>query len=214
MTSIVCISDTHGRHAKVALPPGDILVHAGDCTNRGAAKEVVEFLQWLESQPHEHKVLIAGNHDFLFEREPAAAAALLEAHAPSVIYLNDSGATIAELKFWGSPVQPWFYDWAFNRQRGPEIQWHWDLIPADTEVLVTHGPPHRVLDRVLSGENVGCVNLGKTLERLPSIKLSVFGHLHLQGGRRLDERGRVSVNASICDEDYQPVHSPVVVELG
>ena len=124
---IVCISDTHGRHESVVVPNGDILVHSGDCTNKGLAHEVAEFLTWLEGQPHPAKVLIAGNHDFLFEQEPKQAERLLRELAPSVAYLNDSGVAVAGLKFWGSPVQPWFYDWAFNRHRGAEIQGHWDL---------------------------------------------------------------------------------------
>jgi len=135
MPRIVCISDTHGLHARIIVPAGDILIHAGDGTNLGREIEVVDFLQWLEAQPHPAKVMIAGNHDFLFEKSPDRAAQLLQQHAPSVTYLNDSGATIAGLKIWGSPVQPWFLDWAFNRQRGSEIQWHWDSRGADSNMI-------------------------------------------------------------------------------
>tara|TARA_Y100000296_G_C5174834_1_gene259491 strand:- start:2061 stop:2591 length:531 start_codon:yes stop_codon:yes gene_type:complete len=56
-------------------------------------------------------------------------------------YLNDSSITIDGIKFWGSPIQPWFHDWAFNRKRGNEIRKHWELIPTNTDVLLTHGPP-------------------------------------------------------------------------
>jgi hypothetical protein len=31
----VCVSDTHGRHGKTVVPPGDLLVHAGDVTRHG-----------------------------------------------------------------------------------------------------------------------------------------------------------------------------------
>ena len=48
-----------------------------------------------------------------------------------IIFLNDSGCVLENIKIWGSPVQPWFYDWAFNRTRGAEIKKHWDLIPKD-----------------------------------------------------------------------------------
>lgn len=37
-TRIVCISDTH--NCTVKLPPGDILIHAGDLTNKGSKSEV------------------------------------------------------------------------------------------------------------------------------------------------------------------------------
>lgn len=36
----VCVSDTHGRHHGVALPRGDILLHCGDFTDTGQAKQV------------------------------------------------------------------------------------------------------------------------------------------------------------------------------
>ena len=32
---LVCISDTHTFHEDVNLPDGDILIHAGDFTNKG-----------------------------------------------------------------------------------------------------------------------------------------------------------------------------------
>lgn len=37
-TRFVCISDTHNRN--VALPKGDVLIHAGDMTNNGSYAEV------------------------------------------------------------------------------------------------------------------------------------------------------------------------------
>ncbi|MCK4490026.1 MAG: hypothetical protein KAU23_07180 [Anaerolineales bacterium] len=47
-------------------------------------------------------------------------------------------------KFYGSPWQPWFYDWAFNLQRGPEIRSKWELIPEGIDILITHGPPYGI----------------------------------------------------------------------
>ncbi|MBV8136093.1 MAG: metallophosphoesterase, partial [Deltaproteobacteria bacterium] len=58
---IVCISDTHGQHAKLSVPDGDVLIHAGDFMAFGdRPKEIVDFNQWLGKQPHRHKVVIAG----------------------------------------------------------------------------------------------------------------------------------------------------------
>lgn len=37
-TRFVCISDTHNSRFK--LPPGDVLIHAGDLTNQGSYSEV------------------------------------------------------------------------------------------------------------------------------------------------------------------------------
>ena len=141
---IICISDTHGQHAGLRLPDGDILIHAGDFMTYGnAPREIIDFDAWLGRQPHAHKIVIAGNHDRLFESHPIPARALIT----NVIYLEDSGVEVEGLKFWGSPVQPPFNNWAFNVQRGAPIRRHWDKIPTDTDVLVTHGPPFGMLDQ-------------------------------------------------------------------
>lgn len=213
MTRIVCISDTHGLHDRVVVPDGDILIHAGDCTNVGIPTELVGFLRWFAALPHRNKILIAGNHDWVFEKTPMAAGTLLRKHAPSIHYLNDSGAEIDHLKIWGSPVQPAFYEWAYNRQRGQEIRAHRDLIPADIDVLVTHGPPANILDLTASGQRAGCVDLTHAIARLPRLRLSVFGHLHHEGGRQQESNGVVYVNASVCDEAYRPIHAPVIIDL-
>jgi Icc-related predicted phosphoesterase len=213
MISIVCISDTHGLHDQVDVPVGDILIHAGDCTNVGHPHELAEFLVWFSALPHRNKILVGGNHDWLFERDPDAAMALLKKHAPSVHYLNDSGVTIAGLKIWGSPVTPAFCDWAFNRQRGPEIKFHRDLIPIDVDVLVTHGPPEGILDDTAWGLRAGCADLTQAIKRLTRLRLAVFGHLHLEGGRQKKVAGVTYVNAAVCDEAYRPIRSPVIVAL-
>ena len=68
---IVCISDTHGLHRKVAVPEGDLLIHAGDFMRTGTSlEEIADFKDWLGEQPHPHKIVVAGNHDLLFEKAP------------------------------------------------------------------------------------------------------------------------------------------------
>ena len=138
---IVAISDTHGLHKQLQLPKGDLLLHAGDVSARGHKKQIRQFLKWFAEQDFEHKVFIAGNHDFYFEQ--ASKKEVLELIPEGVTYLNDSGVTINGVHIWGSPVQPWFHDWAFNRQRGSDIEQHWELIPTSTDILLTHGPPLR-----------------------------------------------------------------------
>lgn len=98
-TRIVCLSDTHGKHESVQLPDGDVLVFAGDYTLAQSAEELAKFAAWLQAQPHAYKMMIAGNHDWWFERSAIAARKTLAYHAPDVLYLEDSGATIAGLKF-------------------------------------------------------------------------------------------------------------------
>src|SRR5690554_4798574 len=123
---IVCISDTHNCNGEFDVPDGDLLIHAGDFTNNGSIVEVAAFMRWFGELPHRHKVLIAGNHDRLFEREPSLARSMVP---DGTIYLQDSSAEIEGLKIYGSPWQPRFFDWAFNLMRGPELAAKWAKIP-------------------------------------------------------------------------------------
>jgi Icc-related predicted phosphoesterase len=204
---IVLISDTHGKHKQIQLPEGDLLIHAGDITGRGFPWQVREFMDWFGRQPHRHKVMIAGNHDFLAEEKPEEFLALVP---PGVHYLNDSGVEIEGIRIWGSPIQPWFHNWAFNRQRGPNIAAHWAMIPAQTDILVTHGPPFGVLDYTATGERVGCEDLSLRLAELRP-RLHVFGHIHESYGY-VQRDGIHYVNASVLNLRYEYVQAPVVLD--
>ncbi len=203
---LVCLSDTHNLHDELDVPDGDVLLHAGDFTNAGGPAEVEAFARFLERLPHREKIVVAGNHDFLFEEEPDRARELLG----EVTYLQDSGTRLGELAVWGSPWQPWFHDWAFNLARGEAIAAKWALVPDSTDVLVTHGPPHGVLDALTNGTPVGCEELAAARERVRP-GLHVFGHIHEGYGTRRDG-GTLSVNACNCDKRYRPVNPPIVVD--
>ncbi|OIP44152.1 MAG: metallophosphoesterase [Deltaproteobacteria bacterium CG2_30_63_29] len=200
---LVLISDTHGYHEDLALPDGDVLIHAGDLSSMGQPEEIARFGEWLGRQPHRHKVVVAGNHDWGFQREPQRARELLgDCH-----YLLDSACAIEGFHFWGAPWQPWFLSWAFNLQRGPELAAKWALIPRNTDVLVTHGPPFGILDRTHSHQDAGCADL---LARVQVVKprLHVFGHIHEARGT-IQVGETIFVNASCWDEGAEAI----VVEL-
>src|ERR1700733_3108197 len=59
--TLICISDTH--NCQPHIPPGDLLVHAGDLTQSGSLGEVQETLDWLNTFWPTPKVAVAGNHD-------------------------------------------------------------------------------------------------------------------------------------------------------
>jgi Icc-related predicted phosphoesterase len=203
------ISDTHGKHRQLSLPSGDVLIHAGDISGRGNEVEVIDFLNWFTNQNFEHKILIAGNHDFYFEREPAEQ--IKKILPKNIIYLNDSGTTINNIKIWGSPITPWFYNWAFNRHRGGEIKKHWDLIPADTDILITHGPVHGILDNTNSGHRAGCEDLLNWINAIKP-KFHICGHIHEAYG--VIEKGETKfINASVLNERYELVNEPIIFEL-
>lgn len=205
---VVCVSDTHNIYAnkRWTVPDGDVLIHAGDLTMMGSEYELQKAFEWIESLPHKHKVVIAGNHDWLFEKDPDAARKLVP---PGVHYLQDSGAAIGGLIFWGSPVQPAFGNWAFNR--GREITEHWKQIPDIVDVLITHGPPAGVLDSTFFGHSVGCHYLQERIQQVQP-RLHVFGHIHESYGQL--RRGKtLHVNASLADGMYDPCNDPIEVDL-
>jgi Icc-related predicted phosphoesterase len=205
----VTISDTHGQHSRLTLPEGDVLIHAGDVSRMGKEGQVLDFIQWFGQQPFEHKIFIAGNHDFYFEKMPDDVIGKII--PKNVVYLNDSSVTINGIKIWGSPISPWFYDWAFNRYRGADIRRHWDLIEPDTDILVTHGPVYNILDRTTRGEHVGCEDLLHTVNTIKP-KVHICGHIHEAYGRR-EVGGTTFINASVLDENYTLVNEAMVFEI-
>ncbi|OAQ95986.1 hypothetical protein LLEC1_01667 [Akanthomyces lecanii] len=134
-TRIVCISDTH--NCTVKLPPGDVLIHAGDITNQGSFSELSKAVKWLEGLQYEAKIIIAGNHDITLDAdffakhgrdfhnkkpESHEECLALVKDSPSLIYLQHETATIrlsaptgprTELVVFGSPLAPAFQKWAF-----------------------------------------------------------------------------------------------------
>ncbi len=190
------------------MPSGDVLIHAGDATIQGTIDEVFMFNEWFSNLPHKHKIFVAGNHDWLFETYNRYAREML---SDQIIYLQDSFVKIEKLKIYGSPWQPRFFDWAFNVNRGAEIAEKWKMIPPDTDILITHGPPHGILDKTPRGDSAGCEELRKRVEKVKP-KLHVFGHIHHAYGKT-EKFGTIFVNASNCDESYEPNNLPIVVDL-
>lgn len=230
MLKIVALSDTHGQHRNVTVPDGDVLVFAGDLMTCGwKFQEVVSFCNWFKAHPHKHKILVAGNHDRMFESDLAMCRGEMGA---TIQYLQDDGVLIDGVKFWGSPYQPQFCNWAFNKHRGEEIKKHWDLIPKDTDVLITHGPAHGILDQMtLTGswgskiiihpsEHLGCEELRAAVDRI-NPKIHIFGHIHGSHGSSAKGVNDESTfkdstcfyNVAVCDEQYNPTNPATVIEV-
>lgn len=216
---IIFLSDTHGRHNEITndllaiANKDDILVHAGDFTGRGEPNEVFSFFTWLTtmSSNFKHIVFIAGNHELSFERKSTWVIDALKQLPINVHYLEDSEITLDGIKFYGSPWQPEFYNWAFNLPRGEELAKKWALIPDDTDVLITHGPPFGILDTTLTSFRPGCDDL---LIRVNQIKpkIHVFGHIHYgYGMRQIDNT--TFINAANLNEAYKYANHPIDFEI-
>lgn len=201
---ICSVSDVHASDRlswfQEKTPDADVLTVSGDLTRTGTIEELKLFRKWLVEQPQKNKVVIAGNHDFCLEdpRKRLEAENILGGNG--IIYLRDEVTVIDGVKFYGSPWQPWFHDWAFNLKRGPEIRAKWDLIPHNTDVLVVHGPPFMFGDTTVRGDSVGCVDL---LDAIKQVKpqLVCYGHIHEDAGERSyifeDGRKTMLVNCSV-----------------
>jgi hypothetical protein len=234
MLTLVHISDTHGFHRKLKVPFGDVLIHSGDLSNRGEKYQVEDFVDWLVNQPHRYKIFIAGNHDICFDEyhplnerklekhllgehyypmKPLWLLNLLEDLPDNVFYLENDGCEIEGVKFWGSPVTPWFYGeyWVFNKQRH-EIQTTWEKIPHETDVVITHGPVHYKCDYVPKDQFfAGCQELDFKLQEIkPLIHMS--GHIHEGYGWAYNGNTEF-FNGSVLDGNYSMKNDPWVIEL-
>jgi predicted phosphohydrolase len=203
---IVVISDTHGLHERIAVPDGDVLVHAGDLTARGRREELEAFNDWLGGLPHRHKLVIAGNHDWVCARKPRLTPQLLS----NATYLCDKQVVIDGYQFYGCPWQPRFFDWAFNLDP-PQLRQVWARVPDGIDVLITHTPPQGVLDSTVRGVAAGCAELAAALPRIRP-RLHLFGHIHEAYGQRA-EGSTTFANASCCTLDYRPINSPLIFDL-
>jgi Icc-related predicted phosphoesterase len=197
--TILHLSDTHNRHRDLGdMPEADVLVHSGDFTMAGSDMEALDFLEWLCDLSFKHKIFIAGNHD------DCMMDATLDGLPDNVHYLHDSGITIDGVSFYGVPMLAEFADGEMK------LMEHYDLIPDNVDVLITHRPPLGILDR---NDNLhfGSVAL---LNKVSVVKprLHLFGHTHNARGL-LQLHKTCYCNASICNDSYVMAYTPILMKL-
>ena len=217
----VCVSDTHSRDFSV--PPGDVLIHAGDFTKKGALEEIQRFCSVIRRQPHKYKIIIAGNHDSPLDvkkykriiqkyRNPVEVDTFeVKRLLNQFIYLEDSFCEIAGYSIWGTPWTEQHYIGAFTVKDREELASKWLQIPQGINILVSHSPPRGKLDMSKDGRHVGCESLAKVVENIKPL-VHVFGHIH-EGHGFTCVGGVNYINASICNNRYQPIYEPIVFDL-
>lgn len=230
MLRLIFISDTHSLHNLMYYSLDDfksddyknILIHSGDISNIGKLEELVEFITWFKDlEGFDKKIFIAGNHDLLLEYPTPELNVLIDKNNlldSNVIYLQDSSYDYYNeilsrpLKIYGSPWQPKFGNWAFNLSRySDELLNTWNNIPNDTDILITHTPPHNKLDYNNYGEPCGCEFLrNRVLDIKPLVHC--FGHIHESYGVALINEVAY-INSSICDGHYRPHNKPIILDL-
>jgi Icc-related predicted phosphoesterase len=220
MKRITFISDTHNKHKQVPeawLPGGDILIHAGDLSSMGYEHEIREFCKWFSKiEGYEHKVFIAGNHDWGFQDNDEKISKIV-AEYPGIDYIQDEMYVAGDdwetsIRIYGSPWQPEFYNWAFNLPRGGEdLREKWSAIPPDAHIVVTHGPAHGHVDTIMGQyENLGCELLTERLTELKT-KIHVCGHIHTGYGHSKSEHTNF-FNAAVLNERYEIAHRPITID--
>lgn len=210
---ITVISDTHGQHHKIReILPCDILIFAGDCMSCGyKEQELYSFLDWFQLQPSTHKIMVAGNHDRYIQNHPKGFKETMRLY-PNITYLEDSGIEINGCNIWGTPWSKIFYNWAFNAPE-EKLKEKFEMIPRDTNILVSHAPQYDVMDTLVSGLPVGEITLTKQIEKLKNLDLHCVGHIHNCFGIIKPHKKHITINASQVDEDYYVTNFPLTVEL-
>ena len=211
---ISCISYTHQQHEFLDLPSKDeidMIIHAGDFSD--SKKSLHKFLTWYSNLPYKYKILVAGNHDEVIAKMGYELVYEL-CESIGIIYLQDSSVEIEGVKFHGSPWSPTFYNWAFMAEED-ELNEYWQLIPLNTEVLITHGPAYGKGDLVNNNwhkdPHVGSKTLLKRLDDLENLKLHFYGHIHEAFGVHEEEGQKfVSYNASSLHYYQLELNKPLV----
>lgn len=228
-TRCVAISDTHSEHWKIDVPEGDVLLHAGDFSIYADECEIVDFNEWLGTLPHKHKIVIAGNHDFPFDKawrhKPGNAAfwrcgvgkeiqdyEYMRGLLTNCTYIEDEQITVEGINIYGTPAQPPLvgHDWAHCKD-GPGLTAAFEKIPQDIDVLITHSPPFGHGDVTLNGKNMGCTYLMEAVKRARPL-FHVFGHIH-DGYGVTSAGGTTFINPSSCTTLYHPCHQPIVFDV-
>jgi Icc-related predicted phosphoesterase len=207
---IDCISDLHGFYPE--LEGGDLLIVAGDWCANDTAEQFYKFLDWLERQNYNRKIIIAGNHDNIAIHKPTETTSPLRINyfidqVKNAIYLCDSGTEVTfypyldppnldkigvpykrkTLKVYGSPWTKTFegmnpHCQAFTVDE-EELAEKWKLIPDDIDILITHSPAFEILDELCEeGKYGGSVALENVIKRIKP-RLHIFGHIHESYGQ-------------------------------
>lgn len=200
--TVVCISNTYGEPQ---IPPGDILIHAGDLAEDGSLASLQVTLNWLKAQPHHIKIVVAGRRDRYLNKMRKGGPHWRHGHRRKgnwgdIIYLEHEKVVVAAengrlIRVFGSPYSPEsIHSVPFQYPRDKNV---WNKVPKNVDILITHTPPLTHLDSL-----EGCwYLLHKLWKRQP--RLHVFGCVHEHHGIDL-----------LCYDDLQNAMEQIEVAGG
>lgn len=211
---IDCVGCLHGHHPK--LEGGDLLIVTGDLTARDhLASEWVKFYKWMHNLDYKYKVIIGGNHDNMFQTNKYE---IIFEHWKSIdsTYLCNSETEFEGLKIWGTP-HSLLFDGVNPRCTAfmgteEELKKEYDKIPEDIDILISHTPPHGILDMNKDADHCGSIALRETMMRVKP-KYLICSHIHEQGGKEVDLVMTKVINCSYVNERYQPVNKVMRIVL-
>lgn len=219
------MSDTHGSDIDVNEDGqrADVAIHCGDLTEESKIDEFRTTVDLLRRLPAPLKLVISGNHDLTLDettfRQRLSEAAqpiepelvektfgtygearrlLQEANDTGIVFLDEGNhefilANGAILRVYASPYTPSKGGWAF--QYSPEDQ-HDFTLAEGVHVVITHGPPHGILDYTVDKQRAGCPQLFRAIAQKKPL-MHCFGHIHEGWGSKLVTwREQISDNPS------------------
>ncbi len=214
------ISDTHNEHLGLQVPQADMDIHCGDESTQKKTElnepESRRFFDWYANLDIATKVFVPGNHSTAI-----AQGKVTPVDYPDVHFLLHESITLSGLRLFGSPYTPVFHDWAYMQKRSRMDQ-AWQKVPADTDILITHGPPKGVLDLTHDMNStglaqVGCAALRRHVENRITPAIHAFGHLHDEKGINnygMYSRGATQyINCACCDLTGKLMHNGFVIDL-
>lgn len=202
------------------LKGGDLLIVAGDLTARDDFIGWQQFATWISAQSYRKKIFIAGNHDrYLYDCRLMIMPLVGPQNLEGVEFLCDCGTEFEGLKIWGTPWSNWFEGVnpdcaAFMLKTEFELMDRFNLIPEDTDILVSHSPCFGRLDKTLYGDLAGSTALRDRVDYLRTKKLKYHFHGHIHEAYGVHEEGGLKTfNVARMDRSYIPRNKIVNIEI-
>ena len=241
---IKAISDIHGDLP--IIDPCDVLCICGDILpldiQRNYTKSVAwlagRFVNWCENIECEKVIIIAGNHDFVFQtmyndymekcetlcwsnhkRQYEDFTELVMSNlnfTGKIVYLQDTSYEYNGVTFYGTPHIPVLSYWAFYKS-SEGLKEIFSEIPDKVDVLLTHSPGKFVNDTGVSLQltnkpEYGSIELTEAVQN-KLIRYWFVGHIHSGNHKMEDYIGIKVANVSLKDENYRMVYEPLTIEI-